>query len=88
MSATKSRHSLQVRLGLFACILPVFAGACGGIAPDAVRTSTSAITAQVALAKAALVSCRGGDHAQCDSAQQNLEAIASTNSQLDHLAEQ
>ena len=88
MSARSFWKSLRVRMGLFACIMPVFAGACSGVAPEAVRSSTSAITEHVALAKAALVSCRGGDHAQCDSAQQNLEAIASTNTQLDMLAEQ
>ena len=61
--------------------------ACSGIAPAAVRDTTSAITAQVALAKASLVACRGGDRAQCDSAEHNLESIATSNAQLDRLTE-
>jgi hypothetical protein len=61
---------------------------CSGVAPEAVRDTTSAITAQVALAKASLVSCRGGDAAQCDSARKNLESIASANSDLSVLADQ
>ena len=89
MSASSRRRSVRVRMCLFACIMPVFASGCGGgVAPDAVRTNTTAITAQLALAKAALVSCRGGDRAQCDSAEQSLEAIAMTNRQLDQLADQ
>ena len=51
------------------------------------RDTTSAITAQVALAKASLVACRGGDRAQCDSAEKNLEAVASSNAQLSQLSE-
>lgn len=63
------------------------AAACSGVAPEAVRDTTSAITAQVALAKASLVACRGGDRAQCDSAEKNLEAVASSNAQLSQLSE-
>ena len=89
MSAESHRRSLRVRMFLFACVMPVFAGACGGgVAPDAVRSTAASITTQVTLAKAALSSCRGGDRTQCDSAQQNLEAIAATNTQLDMLAAQ
>lgn len=62
--------------------------ACSGVAPQAVRDTTSAITAQVALAKASLVACRGGDRVQCDSAEKNLEAVATSNAQLDQLAAQ
>lgn len=61
--------------------------ACAGITEGAVRDTTSAITAQVALAKASLVLCRGGDRAQCDDAEKNLNAIASANAQLDQLTE-
>lgn len=61
--------------------------ACSGIAPAAVRDTTSAISAQVALAKASLVACRGGDRAQCDSAAHNLESIATSNAQLDRLTD-
>lgn len=61
--------------------------ACSGIAPETVRDSTAAITAQVALAKASVVACRGGDREQCDTAQANLEAIASENARLNALAE-
>ncbi|MET0388427.1 MAG: hypothetical protein ABW321_20825 [Polyangiales bacterium] len=64
----------------------VLASACSGVATEAVRDSTAAITAQVALAKASLVACRGGDRAQCDSAEKNLEAVASSNAQLSQLA--
>ena len=62
-------------------------GACSGVAPEAVRDTTSAITAQVALAKASLVACRGGDRGQCDSAERNLEAIANSNAQLGQLSD-
>ena len=72
-------------------LLPALAtaltAACSGVAPEAVRDTTSAITAQVALAKASLVACRGGDRAQCDSAEKNLEAISSSNAQLSQLSE-
>jgi hypothetical protein len=61
--------------------------ACSGVAPGAVRDTTATITAQVALAKASLIACRGGDRAQCDSAEKNLEAIASSNAQLDQLTD-
>ena len=61
--------------------------ACSGVAPEAVRDTTSAITAQVALAKASLVACRGGDRAQCDSAEKNLVAISSSNAQLSQLSD-
>ena len=65
-----------------------FASACSGVAPGAVRDTTSTITAQVALAKASLLGCRGGDRSQCDSATKNLDTIASSNAQLDQLAGQ
>jgi hypothetical protein len=81
-------RSLRVRFGMSACAWSLLAGACSGVAPDAVRDTTSAITAQVALAKASLVSCRGGDRAQCDSAQKNLDDVAASNAQLGQLAEQ
>lgn len=71
--------------GLLLCAAS--AAACSGVAPEAVRDTTSAITAQVALAKASLVACRGGDRAQCDSAEKNLEAIASSNAQLNQLSD-
>jgi hypothetical protein len=88
MSARLKLRSQRLRLGLFACVLPVFANACSGVAPNVVRDSTATITAQVVLAKASLVSCRGGDRAQCDSAQKNLEAIGSTNAELSKLADE
>lgn len=72
-------------LGVFAVAV---LGACGGVAPDAVRDTTGAITAHVALAKAALVSCRGGDRVQCDSAEKTLQAIATENAELSRLADQ
>jgi len=65
----------------------VWLSSCSGVAPEAVRDTTSAITAQVALAKASLVACRGGDRGQCDSAEKNLEAIASSNAQLSQLSD-
>jgi hypothetical protein len=85
MSLTTQRRA---RIGLFVCVLPVLAGAaaCNGVAPDAVRGTTSAIAAQASLAKASLVPCRGGDRAQCDSAEQNLEAVVSSNAELSKLA--
>jgi hypothetical protein len=88
MSTRLNRRSRRLRLGLFACVLPVFANACSGVAPNVVRDSSAAINAEVVLAKASLVSCRGGDHAQCDSAQKNLEAIGSTNAELGKLADE
>jgi hypothetical protein len=87
MSATSDRHFQRVRIGLFACI-SVLAFACSGVAPDVVRSTTATVMEQVALAKASLVSCRGGDHAQCDSAEQNLQTIANSNTELGKLAEQ
>jgi hypothetical protein len=82
-SAFRSSWSARVLLPA----LTLAAAACSGVAPEAVRDTTSAITAQVALAKASLVACRGGDRAQCDSAEKNLEAIASSNAQLDQLSD-
>jgi hypothetical protein len=82
-SAFRSSWSARV-------LLPALAlgfAACSGVAPEAVRDTTSAITAQVALAKASLVACRGGDRAQCDSAEKNLEAIASSNASLSQLSD-
>jgi len=84
-----SRPSRQVALAQL-CALhlgAVFASGCSGVAPGAVRDTTSTISAQVALAKASLVACRGGERAQCDSAEKNLDVIASSNAQLDRLAE-
>lgn len=69
------------------CFCAWIVSACSGVAPGAVRDTTSAIVAQVALAKASLVLCRGGDRAQCDNAAQHLTAIASANAQLDQLTE-
>jgi hypothetical protein len=80
-------HVLHPIRSLCVCAL-VLASACAGVAPEAVRDSTEAITAQVALAKASLVACRGGDRAQCDSAEKNLEAVASSNAQLSQLSQQ
>ena len=75
-----------------ACLGPIVVGlstgACSGVSKEAVRETTSAITAQVALAKASLVACRGGDRAQCDTAEQNLEAIGSETAQLSELSDQ
>jgi hypothetical protein len=68
--------------------LALIASGCSGVAPEAVRDSTAAITAQVALAKASLSACRGGDRAQCDSAEKNLETVGSTNAQLSRLSQQ
>jgi hypothetical protein len=87
MAATADRHSYRVRVALFACILPVLVGACSGVAPDVVRNTTASVREQVALAKASLVSCRGGDQAQCDSTEKNLQSIASSNTELGKLAE-
>jgi hypothetical protein len=81
------RARFLARAGLLIAGLACGAG-CSGVAPEAVRDTTSAITAQIALAKASLVSCRGGETAQCDSAQKNLEAVASANAQLGVLADQ
>ena len=78
--------SLAFRLSSFALFCAATA-ACSGVAPEAVRDTTAAITAQVALAQASLVACRGGDRAQCDSAEKNLEAVASSNAQLSQLSE-
>jgi hypothetical protein len=80
MSSAIGRASVFASFGLLI--------ACSGVAPEAVRDTTSAIKAQVALAKASLVSCRGGDTAQCDSARKNLESIAGANSDLSVLADQ
>jgi hypothetical protein len=83
----RSNRASRGRLVLFACVLPVLASAaCAGVSPDAVRNTSSSITAQVALAKASLVACRGGDRAQCDSADKNLDAVAATNADLGRLA--
>jgi hypothetical protein len=84
----KSVPASRVRLVLYACVLPVLTStaACAGVAPDAVQSTSSSITAQVALAKASLVACRGGDVAQCDSADKNLDAVAATNADLARLA--
>ena len=82
-SAFRSSWSARVLLPALA----LTAAACSGVAPEAVRDTTSAITAQVALAKASLVACRGGDRAQCDSAEKNLEAISSSNAQLSQLSD-
>jgi hypothetical protein len=75
----------QILAALVLCSSAI--AACSGVAPEAVRDTTSAITAQVALAKASLVACRGGDRAQCDSAEKNLVAISSSNAQLSQLSE-
>jgi hypothetical protein len=72
---------------LFGLVLVPALSSCSGVAPGAVRDTTATITAQVALAKASLVGCRGGDRDQCDSAEKNLNAIASSNAQLDQLTE-
>jgi hypothetical protein len=79
----RSPHALRAAL----CGLTLCASACSGIARESVRDSTAAITAQVALAKASLVACRGGDRGQCDTAEKNLEAIASENARLNAQAE-
>ena len=69
----------------FVCFLVL--SACSGVSTEAVRDTTAAITAQVALAKASLVACRGGNRDQCDSAEKNLEAVAGSNAQLSQLAD-
>jgi hypothetical protein len=85
------RYRLDLAQSARLCVLMFgcsFGSACSGVAPGAVRDTTSTITAQVALAKASLVGCRGGDRGQCDSAAKNLDTIASSNAQLDQLAGQ
>lgn len=85
------RHTLALSRTARVCVLLLgcsFVGACSGVAPGAVRDTTSTITAQVALAKASLLGCRGGDRGQCDSAAKNLDTIANSNAQLDQLASQ
>jgi hypothetical protein len=84
--SVRSRPITRVAAGLW--LLAVAAGGCSGVAPDVVRNSTSAISAQVALAKASLLFCRGGDREQCDSAHKNLEAIGASNAQLSVAADQ
>jgi hypothetical protein len=85
MSLALIDRASRVRLSFLGALCSLVC-ACGGVAPEAVRDTTSSITAHVALAKASLVACRGGDRAQCDSAEKNLEAIASSNAQLDQLS--
>jgi hypothetical protein len=86
MARTFDRQTLRrAALGAF---IGLAASGCSGVSPDVVRNGTAAITAQVALAKASLVSCRGGDRTQCDSAQKNLEAISAQNNQLSVAADQ
>lgn len=80
--------SLIVRVSVLSLGVACALAGCSGVAPQAVRDTTSAISAQVALAKASLVHCRGGDRVQCDSAEKNLEAVATSNAQLDQLAAQ
>jgi len=80
-----STRMLVAALGLGSALTST--AACSGVAPEAVRDTTSAITAHVALAKASLVACRGGDRGQCDSAEKNLEAISSSNAQLSQLSD-
>ena len=77
--------SIASLAGLF---VTLSASACSGVSKESVRDTSSAITAQVALAKASLVACRGGDRAQCDTAEQNLEAIAGENAQLSALTDE
>jgi hypothetical protein len=81
-------HSIRPFRNCAFVSLALIASGCSGVAPEAVRDSTAAITAQVALAKASLSACRGGDRAQCDSAEKNLERVASTNAQLSRLSQQ
>jgi hypothetical protein len=81
-----SRPAARIAFGLWLSSLA--AAGCSGVAPDVVRGSTSTISAQVALAKASLVSCRGGDREQCDSAQKNLEAIGASSAELSVAADQ
>lgn len=88
MPITPVFHPRRVLVAAAGIVLAVSAGACSGVSKEAVRDTTASVTAQVALAKASLVACRGGDRAQCDTAEQNLETIAAENAQLGSMAEE